>query len=130
MEHATLAIRKAKRAATVPIYPSDDLRTLRRLAREKDPKSVFVFASETARRSPAGLARMVERAGVVAGCEFKAHPHILRPIAVGVRPREDILHRAVVIDDLLHGKVCQLLIGIACKTGDWGQYRGQYTRPG
>jgi site-specific recombinase XerD len=52
---------------------------LRRLAREQDPKSPFVFTSE--RGSPfttAGFARMVERAGAVAGFEFKAHPHMLR----------------------------------------------------
>jgi len=52
---------------------------LRRLAREQAPKSAYVFTSE--RGSPfttAGFARMVERAGAVAGFEFKAHPHMLR----------------------------------------------------
>jgi len=57
----------------------DELRPLRRLAREQDPKSPFVFTSE--RGSPfttAGFARMVERAGAVAELDFEAHPHMLR----------------------------------------------------
>jgi site-specific recombinase XerD len=52
---------------------------LRRLAREQDPKSPFVFTSERgAPFTTAGFARMVERAGAAAGFEFKAHPHMLR----------------------------------------------------
>jgi site-specific recombinase XerD len=52
---------------------------LRRLAREQEPRSPFVFTSE--RGAPftrAGFARMVERAGEAAGLGFKAHPHMLR----------------------------------------------------
>ena len=55
------------------------MRTLRKLQREQDPKSPFVFTSE--RGSPfttAGFARMVERAGVEAKLGFPAHPHMLR----------------------------------------------------
>ena len=52
---------------------------LRRLAREQDPKSPFVFTSERgAPFTTAGFARMVERAGEAAGFKFKAHPHMLR----------------------------------------------------
>ena len=77
---ATLAVRRAKQGtpSTHPIR-GDELRALRRLQREQDPKSPFVFTSE--RGSPfttAGFARMVERAGEVAGLKFKAHPHMLR----------------------------------------------------
>jgi integrase len=79
-DNATLAVRRAKKGSpsTHPIR-GDELRALRRLAREQDPKSAFVFISE--RASPfttAGFARMVERAGVLAGFTFKAHPHMLR----------------------------------------------------
>jgi integrase len=79
-DRATLAVRRAKRGSpsTHPIQ-GDELRALRRLNREQDPKSSFVFTSE--RGSPfttAGFARMVERAGVEAGLGFKAHPHMLR----------------------------------------------------
>ena len=64
--------------ATHPI-PGDEMRALRKLQREQDPKSPFVFTSE--RGSPfttAGFARMIERAGEMADLGFKAHPHMLR----------------------------------------------------
>jgi site-specific recombinase XerD len=55
------------------------LRALRRLQREQEPKSPFVFTSERgAPFSPAGFARMIERAGIEAKLGFKAHPHMLR----------------------------------------------------
>jgi type 1 fimbriae regulatory protein FimB/type 1 fimbriae regulatory protein FimE len=77
---ATLHVRRVKQGtpSTHPIL-GDELRALRRLQREQDPKSPFVFTSE--RGTPfttAGFARMVERAGVEAGLAFKAHPHMLR----------------------------------------------------
>jgi integrase len=77
---ATLAVRRAKRGSpsTHPIM-GDELRALRKLQREQEPKSPFVFTSE--RGSPfttAGFARLVERAGAAAGFKFKAHPHMLR----------------------------------------------------
>jgi integrase len=73
-ETATLAVRRAKKGtpSTHPIR-GDELRALRRLAQEQDPKSPFVFTSE--RGSPfttAGFARMVERAGEAAERGFKA----------------------------------------------------------
>ena len=55
------------------------MRALRKLQREQEPKSPFVFTSE--RGSPfttAGFARMVEGAGAEANFGFKAHPHMLR----------------------------------------------------
>jgi integrase len=78
--NGTLAVRRAKKGspATHPIR-GDELRALRRLQREQDPKSPFVFTSE--RGSPfttAGFARMMERAGEAAELGFKAHPHMLR----------------------------------------------------
>jgi integrase len=77
---ATLHVRRVKQGspATHPIL-RDELRMLRRLQREQEPKSPFVFTSE--RGTPfttAGFARMVERAGVEARFGFKAHPHMLR----------------------------------------------------
>jgi integrase len=77
---ATLHVRRVKQGSpgTHPIL-GDELRALRRLQREQEPKSPFVFTSE--RGSPfttAGFARMVERAGVEAKLGFKAHPHMLR----------------------------------------------------
>ena len=77
---ATLHVRRVKQGtpATHPIL-GDELRALRRLQREQEPKSPFVFTSE--RGAPfgtAGFARMVHRAGIEAQLGFKAHPHMLR----------------------------------------------------
>ena len=56
-----------------------ELRALRRLAREQEPKSAFVFASERgAPFTTAGFARMIERLGEAASLGFKPHPHMLR----------------------------------------------------
>ena len=76
----TLHVRRVKQGtpSTHPIL-GDELRALRRLQREQEPKSPFVFTSE--RGAPfgtAGFARMVERAGGEAKLSFKAHPHMLR----------------------------------------------------
>jgi len=75
-----LHVRRVKRGtpSTHPIV-GDELRALRRLQREQEPKSPFVFTSERAAPfTTAGFARMVERAGVEAKLGFKAHPHMLR----------------------------------------------------
>jgi integrase len=78
--HATLAVRRVKKGvpSTHPVRV-DEMRALRRLQREQDPKSVFIFTSE--RGSPftvSGFARKIERAGEAAGFDFKPHPHMLR----------------------------------------------------
>jgi len=55
------------------------MRALRRLQREQEPRSPFVFTAERgAPSTTASLARMVERAGEAAKLGFKAHPHMLR----------------------------------------------------
>ena len=77
---ATLQVRRTKQGtpSTHPII-GDELRALRRLEREQEPRSPFVFTSERgAPFSTAGFARMVERAGGQAKLGFKAHPHMLR----------------------------------------------------
>ena len=77
---ASLHVRRVKQGtpSTHPIL-GDELRALRRLQRDQEPKSPFVFTSERdAPFSTAGFARMVERAGAEAGLGFKAHPHMLR----------------------------------------------------
>lgn len=77
---ATLAVRRVKRGSpsTHPLR-GDELRALRKLAREQSPRSPFVFTSERgAPFTTAGFARMIERAGEAAGFGFKAHPHMLR----------------------------------------------------
>jgi site-specific recombinase XerD len=77
---ATLHVRRLKQGtpSNHPIL-GDELRALRRLQREQEPKSPFVFTSERgAPFSPAGFARTIERAGIEAKFAFKAHPHMLR----------------------------------------------------
>jgi integrase len=76
----TLHVRRVKQGtpSTHPIR-GDEMRVLRRLQRDQEPKSPFVFTSE--RGSPfstAGFARMIERTGIEAKLAFKAHPHMLR----------------------------------------------------
>lgn len=76
----TVHVRRVKQGtpATHPIL-GDELRALRRLRREQQPKSPFVFTSERgAPFTTAGFARIVERAGAELRLGFKAHPHMLR----------------------------------------------------
>ena len=64
--------------ATHPLT-GKELRALRRLQREQELKSPFVFTSE--RGTPftkRGFQAMVERAGKAAGFDMKIHPHMLR----------------------------------------------------
>jgi integrase len=77
---ATLHVRRAKQGtpSTHPII-CDELRALRRLQREQEPRSPFVFTSERgAPFTTAGFARIIERAGKVAKLASKVHPHMLR----------------------------------------------------
>jgi len=74
-----LHVTRAKRG-TPSVHPlrGDELRALRRLRRQA-PTSRYVFLSERGIPfSPAGFARMIERAGEAAGFDFKPHPHMLR----------------------------------------------------
>jgi type 1 fimbriae regulatory protein FimB/type 1 fimbriae regulatory protein FimE len=77
---ATLHVRRVKQGtpSTHPIL-GEELRALRRLQREQEPKSPFVFTSERgAPFSTAGFAKLIERVGEAARLGFKAHPHMLR----------------------------------------------------
>jgi type 1 fimbriae regulatory protein FimB/type 1 fimbriae regulatory protein FimE len=56
-----------------------ELRALRRLKREQEPKSPYVFVSERgAPFSPRGFRQMIERAGRAAAFDFPVHAHMLR----------------------------------------------------
>ena len=77
---ANLHVRRVKRGtpSTHPIL-GDEMRALRKPQRDQEPRSPFVFTSERGSPfTPAGFARLVERAGAAAGFKFKAHPHMLR----------------------------------------------------
>ena len=80
LEHALLHVRRLKNGspATHPLT-GKELRALRRLQREQELKSPFVFRSE--RGTPftkRGFQAMVERAGKATGFNMKIHPHMLR----------------------------------------------------
>ena len=85
---ATLHVRRVKQGTpSTHSILGDELRALRRLHRDQEPKSPFVFTSE--RGTPfttAGFARLVERAGVEARFGFKAHPHMLGTRAAMLSP--------------------------------------------
>ena len=77
---AGVHVRKLKNGspATHPLT-GKELRALRRLQREQDTKSPFVFTSERgAPFSRRGFQAMVERAGKATGFDMKIHPHMLR----------------------------------------------------
>jgi integrase len=70
--------RKRGKPSTHPIS-GRELRALRRLKREAQIQSPFMFVSE--RGSPfsvAGFQKLIARAGIAAGFEFQLHPHQLR----------------------------------------------------
>jgi integrase len=78
-ETGNLHLRRAKAGAT-GTHPllGDELRALRVLKREAT-KSPFIFVTERgAPFSVAGLAKLIERAGIEAKIPFKVHPHMLR----------------------------------------------------
>ena len=77
---AVLHVRRAKQGtpSTHPVS-GDEMRALRRLQREQEPKSTFIFTTERGTPfSTSGFAKLVERAGEAAGLGFPAHPHMLR----------------------------------------------------
>ena len=66
-------------AASVHPLTGRELRALRRLQREQDPRSPFVFTSERgAPFATGGLRTLVARLGKEAGLDFRVHPHMLR----------------------------------------------------
>jgi type 1 fimbriae regulatory protein FimB/type 1 fimbriae regulatory protein FimE len=77
---ATMYVRRAKygTASQHPIR-GDELRALRRLQREQDYKSAFVFGSEHGGPfTPDAMNRHIKRIGKKAGLSFPIHAHMLR----------------------------------------------------
>src|SRR5262249_55299527 len=76
----TIQIRRLKGSTDSTHYlERDELGGLKRLRREQEPKSAFVFTNE--RGQPfgrMGIARMIERAGKTAGFPFPVHVHMVR----------------------------------------------------
>ena len=78
--HGRLHVRRLK-GGSESVHPLSgrELRALRRLKREQEPASPFIFTSERgAPFTPAGFRKMITRLGVAAGFGFPVHPHMLR----------------------------------------------------
>jgi integrase len=78
--HGRVHVHRVKGSAeSVHPLSGRELRALRRLKREQEPDSPFVFTSERgAPFSPAGFRKMIARLGIAAGLGFPVHPHMLR----------------------------------------------------
>jgi integrase len=77
---AVLHVRRVKNG-TPSVHPltGNEMRALRRLQREQEPRSQWVFTSE--RSTPfttIAVQKFIGRLGVKAGLEFPVHPHMLR----------------------------------------------------
>ena len=78
--HGRLHVARAKNGSpSVHPLSGRELRALRRLKREQEPASPFVFTSERAAPfSTGGFRKLIARLGVAAEFEFPVHPHMLR----------------------------------------------------
>jgi type 1 fimbriae regulatory protein FimB/type 1 fimbriae regulatory protein FimE len=77
---ATMHVRRAKngKPATHPIR-GDEMRALRKLNRDQEPKSAFVFTSERGTPfTPDALNRHLKRLGTKTTLGFPVHAHMLR----------------------------------------------------
>jgi type 1 fimbriae regulatory protein FimB/type 1 fimbriae regulatory protein FimE len=76
----TIHINRVKNgvSSTHPLQ-ADTMRALRKLQRDQQPVSPFIFTSERAAPfSTAGFQKMIERAGIEAELTIKPHAHMLR----------------------------------------------------
>jgi type 1 fimbriae regulatory protein FimB/type 1 fimbriae regulatory protein FimE len=77
--HGRLHVRAKNGAPSVHPLSGRELRALRRLRREQEPESPYVFTSERgAPFTTAGFRKLVARLGVAAKLGFPVHPHMLR----------------------------------------------------
>jgi integrase len=78
--HSRLHVNRAKEGSpSVHPISGRELRALRRLQREQEPKSSYVFTSmRGAPFTTAGFRKMVARLGASAKFDFLVHPHMLR----------------------------------------------------
>ena len=78
--HGRVHVHRVKGSAeSVHPLSGRELRALRRLKRDQDPASPFIFTSERgAPFTTAGFRKMIARLGIAAGLGFPVHPHMLR----------------------------------------------------
>ena len=78
--HGRMHVSRAK-SGSPSVHPLSgrELRALRRLQREQEPQSPFVFTSERGSPfTPAGFRKMLARLGMAAKFDVPIHPHMLR----------------------------------------------------
>src|SRR5215472_3108322 len=95
--HGRLHVRRRK-GGSESVHPLSgrELRALRRLRREHDPASPFIFMSErSAPFTPAGFRKMVARLGVAADLGSPVHPHMLRHACVFKRANDGVDTRSL-----------------------------------
>jgi integrase len=78
--HGRLHVSRVKGSAdSVHPLSGRELRALRRLKREQEPASPFVFTSHHGTPfSTAGFRKLIARLGTAAGFDYPVHPHMLR----------------------------------------------------
>lgn len=76
----TIAVRRLKGSTDSAHYlERDELAGLKRLQREQEPRSPYVFVNERGQPfARMGIGRMIERAGETANLPFSVHVHMLR----------------------------------------------------
>jgi site-specific recombinase XerD len=76
----TITVRRLKGSTdSVHYLERDELTGLKRLQREQEPRSAYVFVNERAQPfGRMGIGRMIERAGEAAKLPFPVHVHMLR----------------------------------------------------
>ena len=99
-------VRRVKNSApSTHILDGTEIRALRRLKKEQEPGSQFVFTSE--RGSPfttAGFRKMLARLGEAAKIGFPIHPHMLRH-ATGFKLANDGVDTRAIQDYLGHKSI-------------------------
>jgi integrase len=79
-KHGRLHVSRLK-GSSDSVHPLSgrELRALRRLKREQEHSSPFIFTSERgAPFTTAGFRKLIARLGIAAGFDFPIHPHMLR----------------------------------------------------
>ena len=91
--HGRLHVNRAK-SGSPSVHPLSgrELRALRRLRREQEPVSPFIFTSErSAPFTAAGFRKLIARLGVAAGFGFPVHPHMCgTPVVSRLRTKASI----------------------------------------
>jgi integrase len=99
-------VRRVKNSSpSTHILDGTEIRTLRRLKKEQEPESQFVFTSE--RGSPfttAGFRKMLARLGETTKIGFPIHPHMLRH-ATGFKLAKDGVDTRAIQDYLGHKSI-------------------------